>query len=144
MQIQTAVKALILFSWQGFQTRLPLHLNQDHRQVSQRAARSSSEIRTVRREFVEMAGKHQRIHRANNSSVNCSGLDRKTHIQRSAWFHTRSWRVCRRIVPSKAWIHFSRSSASRAEDRNTETHPVSHVFHLTPLKEKSNESTKMT
>lgn len=43
------------------------------------------------------------------------------------WFHTRSWRVWRRIVPSKAWIHFSRSSASRAEGRRTQTHPVSEL-----------------
>lgn len=43
--------------------------------------------------------------------------------------HTRSCRVWRRIVPSKAWIHFSRSSASRAEGE-TQTHPVSHDLHM--------------
>ena len=38
---------------------------------------------------------------------------------------TRSCRVCRRMVPSRAWIHFSRSSASRAEgDRQSRTRPV--------------------
>lgn len=51
----------------------------------------------------------------------------------SVWSHTRSWRVWRRIVPSKAWIHFSRSSASRAEGRSTQTHPVNQVFHTNTI-----------
>lgn len=37
-----------------------------------------------------------------------------SHEQKDTWSLTRSWRAWRRIVPSNAWIHFSRSSASRA------------------------------
>lgn len=35
------------------------------------------------------------------------------------------WRVWRRIVPSKAWIHFSRSSASRAEGQTSKNTSIS-------------------
>ena len=54
------------------------------------------------------------------------GLDTQTHMHKHTHLntnmliklHTLSWSVWRRIVPSKAWIHFSRSSASRAKGRD--------------------------
>lgn len=53
-----------------------------------------------------------------------------THKQiKMCFFHTRSCKVWRRIVPSKAWIHFSRSSASRAEGENTDTPSEPWVTH---------------